>query len=69
MTERPDLSDVQQIIFTGQPVTLERGGAELIVPNAWIATGWEQGLPVARKPVSESEVYRLISLYPYTVRP
>ena len=55
----------RQVIFTGHPVTLEETEDSL---SGWVATGWEQGLPVNRKPISASEAARLMATYPHTIR-
>lgn len=60
-----DLAGITRITFPSSSVTLEPGGEELIVSDGWIATYWEQGLPVARKPVPVAEVQRLLSTYPH----
>ena len=54
----PDLSGVTQILVTGQRVSFERDGA------GWVCTGWEQSLPVARKPVTESQVLEVLRRFP-----
>lgn len=54
----PDLAGVSQIIVTGQRVTLERH------PGGWIATGWEQSLPVARRPVTDAQVAEILLRFP-----
>jgi hypothetical protein len=54
----PDLTGVTQILVTGQRVSFERDA------SGWICTGWQQSLPVARKPVTEAQVLDILSRYP-----
>ena len=42
----------------GQDVTFEKG------PMGWVATGWQQGLPVARKPVSDALLVATLQRFP-----
>jgi hypothetical protein len=46
-----------RITITGQRVTFERG------PMGWVATGWEKGLPVARRPVAESYLREIVARF------
>jgi hypothetical protein len=50
-----------QIQFIGQQVTVERVG------SGWVATGWEQGLPVARRPITAEQLADLQRRYPYVL--
>jgi len=47
-----------RILIQGQDVTFEKG------PMGWVATGWQQGLPVARKPVSDALVVSTLQRFP-----
>lgn len=44
----------------GQRVTLEE------YEMAWTATGWHNGLPVARRPIGEEYAQDLLARYPHT---
>jgi hypothetical protein len=44
----------------GQRVTLER------YEHSWTATGWHNGLPVARRPIGEEYAQDLLARYPHT---
>lgn len=46
-----------RITIAGQRVTFERG------PMGWVATGWQNGLPVARRPVAESYLKAIIARF------
>ena len=48
----------RRILISGQRVTFERTGRE------WIATGWENGLPVARRPITENYLRKIVSGFP-----
>ena len=61
MFKANDLRDVSQVLFTGQRVTVERE------PFGWLVTGWEDGLPVARKPMTETELLQLMNRRPEIV--
>lgn len=58
------LPSFRQVRFTGQRVTVERTAAS---PTGFVVTGWEKGLPVARRPVSASVVGKMLKLYPHTL--
>jgi len=58
------LENVFSIRFTGQAVSAERSQDS---PTGWCVTGWQQGLPVARKPISGGELARLCQRFPYVV--
>ena len=45
----------------GQRITLEHYSG-----NAWTATGWHNGLPVARRPISGEYAQDLLARYPHT---
>lgn len=48
----------RKIILHGQRVTFERSSL------GWVATGWEDGIPVARKPVQEGLLESILIRYP-----
>jgi hypothetical protein len=52
---------VKRVLFTGQAVTVERDKNST---TGWTATGWEQGLPVARKPITAEELGELLQRFP-----
>ncbi len=54
-----DLTGVTQVLVTGQRITFERTGGD-----QWVATGWDAGLPVCRRPVPESQVLAVLNRYP-----
>ena len=58
------LPSFRQVRFAGQRVTVERTAAS---PTGFVVTGWEQGLPVARRPVPASVVRKMLRLYPHTL--
>ena len=43
-----ELNNILSIRFTGQRVSAERSDDS---PTGWCVTGWEQGLPICRKPI------------------
>lgn len=53
----PDLNTATWIMVAGQRVTFDRS------PMGWIATGWQQGLPVARRPVAEAYLQEILSRF------
>ena len=53
----PNLNTATWIMISGQRVTFERG------PMGWVATGWEKGLPVARRPVAEAYLQQVLSRF------
>lgn len=53
----PDLNNVSRIQIPGQSVTFERSEDS---PTGWCATGWQQGLPVARKPIPEGAIRHIL---------
>ncbi|NBX50831.1 hypothetical protein EBT25_13100 [bacterium] len=52
-----NLSGVSYIQITGERVTFDRTIA------GWIATGWEKGLPICRKPMTEQGVLNTLLRY------
>jgi hypothetical protein len=59
------LKGISRVLFTGQAVTVERDRNST---TGWTATGWEQGLPVARKPITAEELTALLARCPHTVQ-
>lgn len=51
----PNLNTATWIMISGQRVTFDR------YPTGWVATGWEKGLPVARRPVAETYLQQILS--------
>jgi hypothetical protein len=60
------LDSILSVTFTGQRVTAERSQDS---PTGWCVTGWEQGLPVARKPITPAALADLMSRLPYKFLP
>jgi len=58
------LESIFSIHFTGQAVSAERSEDS---PTGWCVTGWQQGLPVARKPISGDDLARLCQRFPHVV--
>ena len=58
------LNNILSIRFTGQAVSAERSDDS---PTGWCVTGWQLGLPVARKPINPSELASLCDRFPYVV--
>ena len=50
-----------RVTFPGQYVTLQRSDSS---PTGYVAIGWEQGLPIACKPVSLEQIQSILSRYP-----
>jgi hypothetical protein len=48
----------RKVRISGQRVTFEK------TSTWWLATGWEEGIPVARKPISESQLLDVVSRFP-----
>lgn len=59
------LESILSIRFTGQAVSAERSEDS---PTGWCVTGWEQGLPVARKPITPAALAELMNRLPYVIR-
>ena len=53
---------VTQYTFPGQLVSLEHSAGQ------WVATGWEQGLPVARRPIPADKAQHLLRTLPHHQR-
>lgn len=56
-TSMPTFATATRIRIAGQDVTFERGD------QGWIATGWQQGLPVARKPITTERLLELLDRF------
>jgi hypothetical protein len=50
----------QRILIAGQSVTFERSSDSA---TGWCATGWEQGLPVCRKPIQWKEIQAVLGRF------
>lgn len=59
------LETILSIAFTGQRVTAERSKDS---HTGWCVTGWEKGLPVARKSITPEALAGLMERFPYVVR-
>lgn len=67
MTTLPKVSTLpsfKTVTFHAQRVTVERTPAS---PTGFCVTGWQQGLPVARRPITGSALMELLELYPHTL--
>ena len=58
-TSEINLQSATRVLIHGHSVTFEREGAR------WICTGWQQGLPVARKPFAEQDLRALLTRFPH----
>ena len=63
-TIRQKLPSFQRVAFHGQAVTVERTPDS---PTGFCVTGWQQGLPVARRPITGSALLDLLTRYPHTL--
>jgi hypothetical protein len=52
-----NLANIRHIQITGESVTFDK------TDLGWIATGWEKGLPVCRKPMTEQGIINTLSRY------
>jgi len=59
------MDSIFSVQFTGQRVSAERAEHS---PTGWCATGWDQGLPVVRKPITAAALRDLMDRLPHTVR-
>jgi hypothetical protein len=50
----------QRILIAGQSVTFERSSDSA---TGWCATGWEQGIPVCRKPIQWEEIQAVLGRF------
>jgi hypothetical protein len=53
----PNLTTATWIMIAGQRVTFDR------YATGWVATGWEKGLPVARRPVALDYLEQVLSRF------
>jgi hypothetical protein len=51
------LKKATSISIVGERVTFDR------YPTGWVATGWEQGLPVYRSPVDVSRIEQILQRF------
>jgi uncharacterized protein YmfQ (DUF2313 family) len=58
------LPSFKSVAFHGQAVTAERTPESV---TGFCVTGWEQGLPVARRPITGSALLELLQRYPHTL--
>jgi hypothetical protein len=58
------LPSFKSVTFTGQRVSAERTP---LSATGFCLTGWEDGLPVARKPITGSALLELLQRYPHTL--
>jgi len=52
-----NLNNIRYIQITGESVTFDKTSV------GWIATGWEKGLPVCRRPMTEQGVINTLTHY------
>lgn len=67
MTTLPQVSALpsfKRITFHAQQITAERTP---LSPTGFCVTGWQQGLPVARRPITGSALMDLLTRYPHTL--
>jgi hypothetical protein len=53
----PALTAARHISITGQFVTFDR------YATGWVATGWQQGLPVARRPIAADALAEILNRF------
>lgn len=53
----PALTAARHISITGQFVTFDR------YATGWVATGWQQGLPVARRPIASDALAEILNRF------
>jgi hypothetical protein len=56
-------SATKRVTFIGQRVTAERTPDS---SSGWCVTGWDQGLPVCRRPITAQELAALLQRYHHT---
>lgn len=67
MTILPEVSGLpsfKRVTFHAQRVTAERTPDS---PTGFCVTGWKDGLPVARRPITGSALLELLQQYPHTL--
>lgn len=57
------LPSFRSVTFHGQRVSVERTPLSV---TGFCVTGWENGFPVARKPIAGSDLMELLQRYPHT---
>lgn len=57
-TSEINLKGASRVLIHGQSVTFEKDS------QGWVCTGWQQGLPVARKPFAEQDLKALLTRFP-----
>jgi hypothetical protein len=63
----PEIEQVpsfKSVIFHDQQVSAERTPTSV---TGFCVTGWEDGLPVARRPITASALMELLQRYPHTL--
>jgi uncharacterized protein YmfQ (DUF2313 family) len=58
------LPSFKSVTFTGQRVTAERTPESV---TGFCLTGWQQGLPVTKRPITGSALLELLQRYPHTL--
>ena len=58
-----DLRDVSRVLIGGESVTLENYPDN----GGWVATGWEDGLPLYRKPITDAQALELVNRFPLSI--
>lgn len=58
------LPSFKRVTFIGQRVTAERTPDSV---TGFCVTGWKDGLPVARRPITGSALMDLLQRYPHTL--
>ena len=53
----PALTAARHVSITGQFVTFDR------YATGWVATGWQQGLPVARRPIAVDAIASILDRF------
>lgn len=53
----PALTAARHISIAGERVTFDR------YATGWVATGWEQGLPVARRPIAADALAAILDRF------
>jgi hypothetical protein len=57
-TSEINLKGATRVLIHGESVTFERDR------QGWVCTGWQQGLPVARRPFAEQDLRALLTRFP-----
>lgn len=56
------LIGIEKVVYHGTCVTAERDQR-----GFWVATAWEKGLPVARRPIDEQKLIAMCNASPHTL--